>query len=168
MNNGLARNTLLTIYKSFVRPHLDYGDVLYHQPNKESMNSKLESVKYSAALAITGAKRGTSRSKLCKELGLESLKSRRSFRCLYSLNEVISTDLTTYIFNLTLLSLGSFLGGLCNTRGSRFHALCNFLTKNIITWQKYSLSTETHFGIKSCDVTSYISDDVIICKLGPS
>ena len=47
------RNTLLTIYKSFVRPHLDYGDIIYHQPNNESMNNKLESVHiYNAALAI--------------------------------------------------------------------------------------------------------------------
>ena len=44
MNNVLPRNALLTIYKSFVRPHLDYGDIFYHQPNNESMNSKLESV----------------------------------------------------------------------------------------------------------------------------
>ena len=58
----------MTIYKSFVRPHLDYGDILYHQPNNERINSKLESVQYSAALAITGAIKETSRSKLYKVL----------------------------------------------------------------------------------------------------
>ena len=61
MNNVLPRSRLLTIYKSFVRPHLDYGDVLYHQPNNENMNNKPESVQYSAALSITGAIKGTSR-----------------------------------------------------------------------------------------------------------
>ena len=76
LNNVLPRNALLTIYKSFVRPHLDYGDIIYHQPNNESTNRKLENVQYNAALAITGAIKGTSRSKLYKELGLESLKSR--------------------------------------------------------------------------------------------
>ena len=30
--NVLPRKALLTIYKSFVRPYLDYGDILYHQP----------------------------------------------------------------------------------------------------------------------------------------
>ena len=25
----LARTALITIYKAFVRPHLDYGDILY-------------------------------------------------------------------------------------------------------------------------------------------
>ena len=30
----LQRNSLLTIYKVFIRPHLDYGDVLYDYPEK--------------------------------------------------------------------------------------------------------------------------------------
>ena len=34
----------------------------------------MESVQYNAALAITGAIRGTSREKLYQELGLESLR----------------------------------------------------------------------------------------------
>ena len=38
---------------------------------------KLESVQYSAALTVTGTWRGTSREKLCTELGWESLSSRR-------------------------------------------------------------------------------------------
>ena len=31
----LSRNALLTIYKTFVRPHFDYGDILYDKPNNE-------------------------------------------------------------------------------------------------------------------------------------
>ena len=38
---------------------------------------KLESIQFNAALAITGARRGTSREKLYHELGLESLQERR-------------------------------------------------------------------------------------------
>ena len=33
-------HTLITIYKSFVRPHLDYGDIGYDQPNNESFTQK--------------------------------------------------------------------------------------------------------------------------------
>ena len=55
LNNILPRKVLLTIYKLLVRPHLDYGDILYHQPYNESINSKLESIQYNATLAITGA-----------------------------------------------------------------------------------------------------------------
>ena len=32
----LLQNPLITIYKSFVRPHLDHVNVLYDQPNNES------------------------------------------------------------------------------------------------------------------------------------
>ena len=68
LNNVLPRKALLTICNSFVRPHLDYGDILYHQPYNKSINSKLENIQYNAAFAITGATKGTSRSKLYKEL----------------------------------------------------------------------------------------------------
>ena len=32
LQNILLRQALLTIYKSFVRLHLDYGDIIYDQP----------------------------------------------------------------------------------------------------------------------------------------
>ena len=75
LNNVLPRKALLTIYKSFVRLRLDYGDILYHQCLNKSINSKLESIQYNATVAITEVIKGTSRAKLYKELGLESLKS---------------------------------------------------------------------------------------------
>ena len=86
LNNTLPRKALLTLYKSFVRPHLDYGDIIYDQPNNESFCNIFETVQYNAALAITGSSQGTSKVKLYKEVGLESLKSRRWFRrlcCFY-------------------------------------------------------------------------------------
>ena len=51
----LPRHSLLTIYKSFIRPHLDYGDIIYGQPNNQDFIDKLKVVQYSAVLAITGA-----------------------------------------------------------------------------------------------------------------
>ena len=51
---NLPRNALLTIYKSFVRPHLDYGDILYDKPSNDNFQSKMEKVQYRACLAITG------------------------------------------------------------------------------------------------------------------
>ena len=64
LQNILPREPLLTIYKSFVRPHLDYDDVIYDQHCNNSFHQKLESIQYNAALAITGAIRGSSREKL--------------------------------------------------------------------------------------------------------
>ena len=77
---------MLTIYKFFLRPHFDYGDVIYDRAFNESFQNKLESVQYNAALAITGAIRGASREKPYQELGLESLKLQRWYRklCLFS------------------------------------------------------------------------------------
>ena len=39
---------------TFIRPHLDYGDIIYDQAYNLSFHQKLESIQYNAALAITG------------------------------------------------------------------------------------------------------------------
>ena len=49
----LPRNSLLTIYKAFLIPHLDYGDVVYEYPENASFMQKLVSAQYNASLAIT-------------------------------------------------------------------------------------------------------------------
>ena len=81
----LPRQSLITIYKSFIQPHLDYGDIVYDRAFNESIHKNLESVQYNAAIEITGAISGTSSEKLFQELGLQSLKSRRWLRklCLF-------------------------------------------------------------------------------------
>ena len=81
LRHSLAQKSLLAIYKAFIRPLIDYGDIIYHQPQNESFCDKIEFVQYKAALAITGAIQGTSREKIYQELGLESLKSRRWYKC---------------------------------------------------------------------------------------
>ena len=53
----LPRKALLTIYKSFIRPNLDYGDT----PDNQIFENKLEKVQNKACLAITGATQGISR-----------------------------------------------------------------------------------------------------------
>ena len=70
---SFPRNALLRIYKSFIRPHLDYADIIYDKAN----NASFKNVQYRACIAITGAIQGTSRERLYRELGLESLTDRR-------------------------------------------------------------------------------------------
>ena len=70
LQNNLPRVALVTIYKLFIRPHLDYRDILYDQIFNNSFHERLELIQYNAALAITGATRGSSREKLYQELGL--------------------------------------------------------------------------------------------------
>ena len=57
----LPREALLRIYKSFVRPNLDYGDIIFDKPNNESFKSRIESIQYKTSIAITEAVQGTSR-----------------------------------------------------------------------------------------------------------
>ena len=95
----LPRTSLLTIYKSFIRPHLDYGDVVYGQPSKYAFSDKLETVQHNAALAITGAIKGISCEKLYYELGLEHLQQRRWMRRLCQFYKVVSTKIPAYIYD---------------------------------------------------------------------
>ena len=73
----IPRDSLVRIYNSFIRSQLDYADIIYDQPSNMYFCDKLESVQYNAALAITGAISGTSKEKLCKEIGFEYLSSKR-------------------------------------------------------------------------------------------
>ena len=66
--------SLVTICKSFIRPHLDYADVIFDKPSNTTFSNRIESAQYNAALAITGTIRGTSKGKLYQELGFEIMK----------------------------------------------------------------------------------------------
>ena len=63
LQNLLQRSTLITIYKAFIRPFLDYGDILYDQACYMSFHQK----QYNASLVITGAIRGASKDNVTKK-----------------------------------------------------------------------------------------------------
>ena len=97
LKNFLLREAFLTIYKTLVRPYLNFAHVLFDQAS--SSNEKLESIQYNACLAVTRTIRGTSKSKLYQELGLESLM----FRCWYRQRlfyTVFNDKSSVYLFNL--------------------------------------------------------------------
>ena len=77
-----------------------YAHVVYDQPSNASFKNKIESVQYNAALAITGAIKGSSREKLYQESGLEYLYQRRWARRLCLLYKVFSTGQPSYIYDL--------------------------------------------------------------------
>ena len=68
LQNVLPRSALLIIYKSFIRPHLDYEDIIYYKANNEFFHVRLESFQYNTTLTITRAIRGFFTEKIC-ELG---------------------------------------------------------------------------------------------------
>ena len=100
----LPRKSLLTIYKSFVRPHLDYGDIIYDNPENETLINKLEKVQYQACLAITGAFQGTSRESLYRELGLECLQTRRWYRKMIFFYKILNGSAPKYLFDILPVS----------------------------------------------------------------
>ena len=92
----LPITTLITIDKVFVRPHLDYGDILYDQAFNRSFRDRLEPV----CLAIAGVIRSASKEKLYQELGLESLRLRRWYKKLCLFYETFKTQHPEYLFHL--------------------------------------------------------------------
>ena len=100
----LPRSPLLTIYKSFKRSHLDYGDIIYDQAYNVSFHQEMESNQCNAALAIAGAIRRTTRENLYHELDFESLVSRRWYRKLCCFYKVFKTQSPRYLFDVIMIS----------------------------------------------------------------
>ena len=107
--NLLPRTALITLYKAFVRLHVDYGDILYDQAHNASFHQKLESLQYNASLPITGAIRGSSREKLYQELGFESLKQCYWYRKLCSFYNIFKYGSLHYLFNINPTRNSSYI-----------------------------------------------------------
>ena len=52
ISNKLLRLAFVTIYKTFIRPHPDYGDIVYDNPANKVFSNKIEKLQYDAALAL--------------------------------------------------------------------------------------------------------------------
>ena len=97
----VSREVLDQIYKLYVHPHLDYGDIIYHRHDPEMLknfNIRLEQIQYSAALAVTVAWRETNRQKLYKGLDWENLCKRRWFRRLGYFFNLRRTGIPDYLY----------------------------------------------------------------------
>ena len=90
LHRYLPRSALLCIYKAFVRPHLDHGDIIFDNPSSNVFVQNLECVQYNAVLAITGCIRGSSQDKLYLELEVESLSDRRWMRRMFFFFKIIN------------------------------------------------------------------------------
>ena len=59
----IERSVLLTIFKTFISPHLDYSYINYDQTSIILFTDTIESIQYNAAIITTGVIRDTSREK---------------------------------------------------------------------------------------------------------
>ncbi len=97
LSKYVSRRVLDLCYKLYVRPHLDYGDVIYHNQREDLMNL-VEQVQYKAALIVSGCWQGTSRIKLYDELGWESLADRRWGRRMTLYYKIVNGLTPAYLF----------------------------------------------------------------------
>ena len=105
LSKFLPLKTLGHMYKALIRPHLDNCDVIYHLPSKihlpplgrtlNSLMEKVERIQYQAALAITGAWQGSSRSKIYEELGWVS--DRRNCRRVLQICKILNRNTLSYL-----------------------------------------------------------------------
>ena len=75
----IPRESLVTIYKSFIKLHLDNANVILDKPSNATFSNGIKSAKENAALQITRTIRGTSKEKLYQKLRFETMKERRWF-----------------------------------------------------------------------------------------
>ena len=107
LNRYLPVKILDQIYKMYIRPHLDFYDIIYHEPsivnpfdssiNLRYLMNTVERIQYHAALSITGAWQGTNLDKIYEELGWESLTNRRHYRRLIQFYKIQNDLVPSYL-----------------------------------------------------------------------
>ena len=100
LQKTLLRLVLITVYKALVRPHLDYGDMMFDEANNKTFHQKFESIQYNGCLALSGAIRGSSREKRYHKLGLESLHNCHCYRKLHLFYKIFKENKHVYLLNL--------------------------------------------------------------------
>ena len=157
INNGIAllrklrhsipRKPLLSIYKTFLRPHLDYCDFIYDKPHNEKFTDTIESFQYNVALVITGAIKGTSKEILYNKLALEYLKDRRWMVTLCLFHKIYNLKSPKYLYNL-IPSVNRFYDTRNNTNVSSFKCRTEYFKNsffpNVITeWNKLDINIKS-------------------------
>ena len=72
LSKYVDRKTLILTFTMHVRPHLEYGDIIFHNCSSQLMDM-IEVIQYQAAIIATGCWKHTSKTKLYDELGWEPL-----------------------------------------------------------------------------------------------
>ncbi len=94
-----SRTALETSYKSFIRPIIEYGDIIYDSCTKAE-SKLIESLQLEAARTVTGAKRGTSHALLYSELGWQSLEKRRYVHKLCKMYQIVRDGKPPYLIEI--------------------------------------------------------------------
>ena len=149
----LTRPPLLTIYKSFIRPHLDYGYITYSKAYNTSFHQNLAKIQHNSALAITGSIRGTSKENLYQELIRTSRKWRWYRKLLFY--KIFNKQSPTYLLNIIFVSSSSYFENVSSKM---------FLLEWDVIFFKNSFFLSTVIQWNQIDKITQKSDSLNICK----
>ena len=169
LSRYLSRAIPNLVYELYVIPHLDYGDIIYHRYDPEvqlSFTQKIEQTQYAAALAVTGAWRGTNRQRLYNELRWESLYIRRWYRRLCHFFNLKDRQSPEYLFreipveqhmNYNLRRVRTYTPSFGRT--TRFSNM--YFSNFVYEWNLLHRNTRS---------SRYISEfkRKLLCKIGPT
>jgi len=102
----LDRKSLEGFYFSFIRPILEYADVVWENL-AQSEKDDLEKIQLEAAIIICGATKLVSTNKLYSETGLEPLSIRRRTHRLILFHKMYHALAPRYLFSLTHNQVGN-------------------------------------------------------------
>ena len=95
----VSRKVLINIYMSFIRPILEYGDIIWDNCTIYQANL-IESVQVEAGRIITGLRVNSSKTKLYEELGWDPLYKRREKHKIVLLYKIIHGLAPEYLFDI--------------------------------------------------------------------
>ena len=95
----LDRQTLEIMYTSFIRPSLEYGDVVWANMSQCKIR-QLELIQKRAGRIISGAVRGTSTEIIYSELGWDSLEKRRYYHKMLFFHKIVNGNAPMYLVEL--------------------------------------------------------------------
>ena len=88
---------LFTNPKSFMKPHLDYSDIIYDQSNNLNLYNKGDTCLYNVALAIISTIRDSLKERLHKELRFKYWSSQRCIRELCTFYKILRNKSPGYL-----------------------------------------------------------------------
>ena len=147
------RSILTSLYKSLIRPLMEYGDVIWNNCY-DCDSALLDGVQYEAARLVTGAIKGTSSARLYKELAWESLSNRRKLHLLCQFYKIVKNLAPYYLSellpklssertNYRLRSRENFTQFLCRT--SRFQK--SFFPSAITGWNSLDIDVRNSVSL---------------------
>lgn len=158
---SLDRKSLETIYFSFIRPSLEYADILWAGASDTDL-SKLDKLQSEAIRCITGATANSSLQLLREETMWQSLSERRDYHCLQFMFKLTKGEGPRYLSTLLPQAVGEKTHYSLRSRHnlsipfSRLDILKkSFIPRTLLLWNDLDLSTResdclSSFKMKIC------------------